>query len=221
MGCGRVGAALSHSLNARGHEVSVIDQDPAAFRRLREDFRGTQVKGVGFDRDVLKRAGIEQAYAFAAVSSGDNSNIIAARVARETFGVERVVARIYDAARAEIYERLGVPTVATVRWAADQTLQRLLPEGSVPDYLDPSGRLVMAAVSVHVGWVGHRLTDLERHHGVRVAFLDRLGEAMIPGPDTVYQEGDVVHLFCPRGELSALEVRLDRAPPEELGGGRR
>lgn len=216
MGCGRVGAALAHSLDVRGHDVAVIDQDPEAFRRLREDFSGTRVKGVGIDREVLRRAGIEDAYAFAAVSSGDNSNIIAARVARETFGVERVVARIYDAARAEIYERLGVPTVATVRWAADQTLQHLLPEGSVPDYFDPSGRLVMAAVTVHAGWIGYRLTDLERHHEVRVAFVDRLGEAMIPTAQTVYQEGDVVHVLCPRAALPQLEVRMDRPPPDEL-----
>lgn len=216
----RRGRARAQS-DTRGHEVAVIDQDPAAFRRLRPEFSGTQVKGVGFDREVLRRAGIADAYAFAAVSSGDNSNIIAARVARETFGVSRVVARIYDAARAEIYERLGIPTVATVRWAADQTLQHLLPSGSVPDYFDPSGHLVMAAVSVHPGWVGHRLSHLEREHGVRVAFVDRLGEAQLPGPDTVHQEGDVVHLLCARDALSTLQVRLDRPPPEELTGGRR
>src|SRR5262245_58912670 len=112
MGCGRVGSTLAHSLEARGHSVAIIDQDPDAFRRLSPDFTGTTVTGVGFDREVLVQAGIERADAFAAVSSGDNSNIISARLARETFGVQRVVARIYDQRRAEVYERLGIPTVA-------------------------------------------------------------------------------------------------------------
>ena len=110
--------------------MAVIDQDADAFRRLGPDFAGKTVTGVGFDRDTLLEAGIEQADAFAAVSSGDNSNILAARVARETFGVENVVARIYDPGRAEVYQRLGIPTVATVRWTADQVLRRLLPGGS-------------------------------------------------------------------------------------------
>src|SRR5699024_9119495 len=132
MGCGRVGSSLTKDLQDRGHSTSVIDQDPNAFRRLGPEFAGTTVTGVGFDRDVLGAAGIDNADAFAAVSSGDNSNIIAARVAREQFGIENVVARIYDPGRAEVYERLGIPTVATVRWAADQVLRRILPAGSEP-----------------------------------------------------------------------------------------
>lgn len=215
MGCGRVGAALARSLVARGHETAVIDQDPTAFARLGRDFTGLRVKGVGFDREVLRSAGIEQAYAFAAVSNGDNSNIIAARVARETFGVTRVVARIYDPARAEIFQRLGIPTVATVRWAADQALHHLLPEGAIPDYFDPSGRLVIARVHLHPGWVGRRLAEIERFSGARVAFVTRLGDAFIPGQATAYQDGDEVHLVAPRVGLPELEHRLDQTPPEE------
>jgi trk system potassium uptake protein len=215
MGCGRVGAALALTLQRRGHDVAVIDQDEASFRRLGPEFSGLQVKGVGFDRDVLRSAGTEQAYAFAAVSSGDNSNIIAARVARETFGVERVVARIYDPARAEIYERLGIPTVATVRWTADQALHHLLPQGATPDYFDPSGRLVLARVHLHEGWVGRRLSQLEEYAHGRVAFVTRLGDAFVPDTDTVYQDGDEVHLVAQRDELPQLEHRLDQTPPEE------
>jgi Trk K+ transport system NAD-binding subunit len=114
MGCGRVGSGLANDLEAAGHSVSIIDQNQEAFRRLGADFKGQTIAGVGFDRDILLEAGIEKADAFAAVSNGDNSNILAARVARETYGVEKVVARIYDPARAEIYQRLGIPTVATV-----------------------------------------------------------------------------------------------------------
>jgi trk system potassium uptake protein len=124
MGCGRVGSTLAHSLEAAGHSVAIVDRDESAFRRLGTDFAGKQVVGVGFDRDTLVEAGIEQAGAFAAVSSGDNSNIISARVARETFSIKNVIARIYDPRRAEVYSRLGIPTVATVRWTADEMRAR-------------------------------------------------------------------------------------------------
>ena len=202
MGCGRVGATLAHSLEQHGHTVAVIDQNPDAFRRLGASFEGTTVEGVGFDRDTLKQAGIENAYAFAAVSSGDNSNILAARVARETFGVQNVVARIYDPGRAEVYQRLGIPTVATVRWTSDQMLRRLLPHGAAPEFTDTSGVLQLAEVWFHAGWVGHPLRHLEEASGVRVAFLTRLGEGLVPSHDTVLQEGDLVHVV----------MRVDRAP---------
>src|SRR6202012_5312229 len=123
MGCGRVGSTLAHILEDRGNTVAVIDQDPEAFRRLRPSVKGDRVTGMGFDRDGLARAGIDLAAAFAAGSSGDNSNIIAARVARETFGVAQVAARIYDPPRAEVYERLGIPTVAPVPWTASRPLK--------------------------------------------------------------------------------------------------
>ncbi len=195
MGCGRVGSALARSFERLGHEVAVIDRDPVAFRRLPEEFAGRRVGGVGFDRDTLLEAGIEQAHAFAAVSNGDNSNIIAARVARETFGVENVVARIYDARRAEVYEKLGIPTVATVRWTADQVLRRLLPGGLMSEWRDPSGRIVLAEVAVSPDWVGRRLSELEAESGTRAAFLTRLGVGRLPDPQTVVQEGDLVHVM--------------------------
>ena len=153
MGCGRVGATLARSLSDLGHDVAVIDMDPTSFRRLGSSFEGRTITGMGFDRGVLVAAGIREAYAFAAVSSGDNSNILAARVARETFGVEHVAARIYDPRRAAVYQRLGIPTVATVRWTADQIIHRLLPTGSVPAFTDPSGQVVLAEVPVAAAWV--------------------------------------------------------------------
>jgi trk system potassium uptake protein TrkA len=212
MGCGRVGSSLALSLEAQGHDVAVIDQEESAFRRLGSAFEGRRITGVGFDRDTLEEAGIRDAYAFAAVSSGDNSNILAARVARETFGVEHVVARIYDPGRAEVYQRLGIPTVATVKWTADQMLRRLLPQGHVPELVDPSGNVVIAEVPVNPGWVGRRISDLEEATGTRAAYLTRLGAAILPGADTVFQEGDLVHLATLAGELAGVERTLD-APP--------
>lgn len=194
MGCGRVGSALARSLEGLEHSVSVIDRDATAFRRLTADFHGRTVTGVGFDRDTLIEAGIEQAHAFAAVSSGDNSNIISARVARETFGIDNVVARIYDARRAAVYQKLGIPTVATVRWTADQVIRRLLPEGLLTEWRDPSGKVSLAEIAYSPAWIGHRVTELEQTAGARVALLTRLGEGLLPGPDTVVQEGDLVHV---------------------------
>jgi trk system potassium uptake protein len=204
MGCGRVGSTLAHILEDRGNTVAVIDQDPEAFRRLRPSFKGDRVTGMGFDRDVLARAGIERADGFAAVSSGDNSNIIAARVARETFGVSQVAARIYDPRRAEVYERLGIPTVATVRWTADQMLRKLLPGGAEPLWRDATGKLVLTQVSVSPKWIGEPVKLAEASAGARVAYIDRLGEAIVPQPGTVLQEGDVVHVIAKESELDRV-----------------
>ena len=213
MGCGRVGSNLALSLERQGHDVAIIDTNSAAFRRLGSSFEGRRVTGIGFDRDTLHEAGIEDAYAFAAVSNGDNSNILAARVARETYGVEHVVARIYDPGRAEIYQRLGIPTVGTVRWTANQMLRRLLPQGSVPEHTDPSGHVVIADVPINPAWVGRRVTELESTSGARVAYVTRLGEGTIPTPETVYQDGDLVHVITTSDALPKVEHILDEPPP--------
>jgi len=204
MGCGRVGSTLAHILEDRDYSVAVIDRDPEAFRRLRSSFKGDRVTGIGFDRAVLTQAGIERADAFAAVSSGDNSNIIAARVARETFGVDRVAARIYDPRRAEVYERLGIPTVATVRWTADQMLRKLLPEGGEPLWRDPTGKIVLAEVAFSPNWIGEQVKALEVNAMTRVSFIDRLGQAFVPESGTVLQEGDVVHVVAKESDLDRI-----------------
>ena len=204
MGCGRVGSTIAHILEDQGHSVAIIDQDPDSFRRLHGHFKGQRVTGIGFDRHVLVEAGIERADAFAAVSNGDNSNVIAARVARESFGVRRVAARIYDPRRAEVYQRLGIPTVATVRWTADQMLRRLLPDGSEPLWRDPTGAIVLAEVAYSQHWVGEKVHALEEAARVRVAFVARLGEAIIPAPATVLQEGNVLHLIAHEDELDRI-----------------
>ncbi|MDV3223154.1 TrkA family potassium uptake protein [Intrasporangium sp.] len=212
MGCGRVGSTLARMLGSHGHDVAIIDADASAFRRLGTSFEGQTVTGIGFDRDTLITAGIKGAYAFAAVSSGDNSNILAARVARETFGVEHVAARIYDPQRAAVYQRLGIPTVATVKWTADQIIQRLLPSGAMPELTDPSGRVVIAEVPLAQEWVGHPLAEVEERTGARVAYVTRLGQGELARPDMVVQHGDLVHLALLREDLPRVERLCDQPP---------
>jgi trk system potassium uptake protein TrkA len=212
MGCGRVGSSLAAGLERQGHEVAVIDRDPKAFRRLNADFRGDQVCGIGFHRDVLRRAGIERATALAAVSSGDNSNIITARVARETFGVERVVARIYDARRAEVYERLGIPTVATVPWTTDRFMRMLLPDGVSSAWRDASGTVAVLSLPVHEAWTGRPIRELESATGARVAFILRFGSGVLPQPNTVIQAEDDIYVAAVSGTIGDVTAAAVREP---------
>ncbi len=215
MGCGRVGSTLARGLEKRGHTVAVIDVNVESFRRLGPDFGGQTVKGVGFDREVLIEAGIERADAFAAVSSGDNSNILSARVVREKFDVHNVVARIYDPGRAEVYERLGIPTVATVRWTADQVMRRLLPAGSEPHWRDPSGSVRLIEVHVNHGWVGRSIGKIEEAAQTRIPFLFRLGQGMVPKSSTIFQDGDLIFAAVENGRVGAVEDVLNAAPLPE------
>jgi trk system potassium uptake protein len=214
MGCGRVGSTIAHSLEAAGHSVAIVDQNAEAFRRLGPDFAGRTVTGVGFDRDTLVEAGIEEADAFAAVSSGDNSNIISARVARETFGIDNVVARIYDPRRAEVYARLGIPTVATVRWTADEMLRRLLPAGAHSVWSDPTGHLLLVDVTYAREWVGRSVAKIEETAEVRVAFVTRYGDAMLVGGSTVLQDGDLLHVLIRRDDVARAEATFAAVPEE-------
>ena len=214
MGCGRVGSTLAHILESQEHTVAVIDSDEAAFRRLGQSFSGRRVTGIGFDRDTLREAGIEEAHAFAAVSSGDNSNILAARVARETFSVDNVVARIYDPGRAEVYQRLGITTVATVKWTADQVLRRILPAGAEPDFRDPSGTIRVDHIQVPEQWIGERTIHFQEQSRSRIAWIDRLGEGMLPTRDTVIQENDLIHLVM-REENAGRAMDVIKKGPED------
>jgi trk system potassium uptake protein TrkA len=213
MGCGRVGSTLAHSLESRSHSVAVIDQDADSFRRLGPDFGGITVTGVGFDGEVLRQAGIERADAFAAVSSGDNSNIISARLARETFGVSRVVARIYDQKRAQVYERLGIPTVATVRWTADRMVRHLVPEGNVEIFRDPTSTISIVEVPVHKDWIGRPVRAVEEATGARAAYLMRFGIGTLPTASSVLQEGDQLFLLV-TDDIAGSVTATAGAPPE-------
>ena len=212
MGCGRVGSSLALQLVRRDQSVAIVDQDPKAFRRLGDDFAGKTVTGVGFDRETLIEAGVEEADAFAAVSSGDNSNIIAARVARETFNIARVVARIYDPKRAEVYERLGIPTVATVPWTASRLLKSVLGEATAEAWRDPSGAVAMLHVTPNEAWVGRTVADFEGAVGSRVGLMTRFGVGQLAKPETVIQSGDSLHVLTPEDHVKRLREVATRAP---------
>jgi len=215
MGCGRVGSSLATALSRIGHEVAVIDRDASAFLRLGSDFTGHTVVGMGFDRDVLIRAGIERAEAFAAVSSGDNSNIISARVARENFGVERVVARIYDAKRAAVYERLGIPTIATVPWTTDRFMLALAQDDQISKWRDPSGTVVVTELPLHEDWVGRSITDLEAATSSRVSFVIRFGSGILPDRKTVIQAQDQVYVAAVSGTVAEAVALAGNPPPAD------
>ena len=212
VGCGRVGAGLARTLDEAGHSVAVVDRKAKAFERLPEKFGGKTIVGVGFDRDRLIAAGIESAQALAAVTNGDNSNILVARVARETFGIERVVARIYDPRRAKIYERLGIPTIATVEWATERVLQRVLPERANADWIDGSAKVLLVERPVPASWAGRKVADLDQVGLSRVAAITRLGEGSVAGPDLVLQEGDLMHVTVSGDSLDQFDQRLGEPP---------
>lgn len=215
MGCGRVGSSLARILDLRGHSVAVIDRDETAFRRLGPDFRGLQVVGMGFDRNTMIEAKVPEAHAFAAVSSGDNSNIIAARVAREQFGVETVVARIYDPKRAQVYERLGIPTIATVPWTTDRLLRAVIPDGMISEWRDPSGTVTIVQIPYHKNWLGQPLAKLEEALDIRVAFLVRFGSGILPDEHTVLQEGDLVYATVLSRDIERLREARYQSPETE------
>lgn len=212
MGCGRVGSRVANSLDDLGWSVTVIDHNPESFRRLSHRYSGETIAAVGFDRDALIKAGIARASAFVAVSSGDNSNIIAARVARETFGVQNVAARIYDPRRAEIYERLGIPTVATVAWAAGQIMRRIDPAGATEEWRDSTNTVLLAEFSFHPDWIGRPAYDVTARTAARVAFITRYGQAILIDRSVVLQEGDLLHILCLPSDKPIL-VEIAGSPP--------
>jgi len=211
VGCGRVGSGLAQAVEAAGHTVAIIDRKETAFRRLEPDFGGKQIVGVGFDRDRLDEAGIKDAIAVAAVTNGDNSNIMIARVAKETYGIDRVVARIYDPRRAAIYERLGIPTVATVQWTIERVLRRILPDAPSVEWIDPSAKVCLIERLVPATWAGHKVSELDLTDVATVVALSRLGVAQLSRPDMVIQDGDVVFVAIAGDHIDTFD--------DHVGGG--
>lgn len=213
IGCGRVGSELAVRLSEEGYDVVILDKNRHAFRRLPADWPGEAIVGYGIDRDDLERAGIRQAGAVAAVTSGDNTNILVARIARENFEVPHVVARIYDPRRALIYQRLGIPTVATVSWTVDQVVRRLLPDEMLTAWTDPTGSVSMVERNLPERFAGQKLALLAEPGRFAPVLVTRSGRARLAVPETVGQDGDVV-LFSVDGD--AFEELTKRLSGEEL-----
>jgi trk system potassium uptake protein TrkA len=207
VGCGRVGSELAATL-APTTEVVVIDREPKSFRRLPDNWGGRTVVGLGFDRDTLTEAEVEKADALAAVTSGDNSNILTARIAREHYEVPNVVARIYDPRRALMYQRLGIPTVATVTWTVDQVVRRLIPDGPAIEWSDPGGQVVLLERTLPTAWVGRTLDQIGVAGQARLATVSRSGQALIAEAGLVGQEGDILYLAVRNDFIDAMDDRL-------------
>jgi trk system potassium uptake protein TrkA len=208
MGCGRVGSELSHALDEAGHEVTVIDKREEAFDKYPPGDHARQIVGLGFDRDVLEQAGIRDADAFIAVSSGDNSNILSARVALEHFHVPKVVARIFDPRRAEIYERLNIPTVATTTWGVKQIQLMLLHTTTEVRDTFAGGELLRVRVPVPTHLVGKSTSDLNVDGEILVAGVSRGGKGFIPSADSTMREGDFLIVMVGKDHMGDLEAML-------------
>lgn len=207
-GCGRVGSELATNLERLGHSVAIIDKNRKAFERLKRDFSGKRIVGFAFDREVLEEAGIKEAQAFASVTSGDNSNILSARVTKEHYRVPQVVARIYDPRRAQIYQRLGIQTVATVRWTTDQILRTLFPDDVPVEYTVDNGEVVVTAVPVPAQLVGKSALELDLEGRRRVVAVSRFGIPRLPEKGMTLQEGDIIHFSVVRTDLGDLTERI-------------
>lgn len=209
VGCGRVGAELAQALEYRGFTVSLIDKDPNAFeQRVLPGFSGKKLVGVGFDQEIMEEAGIKDADIFASVTRGDNTNIVSARIAKEHYNVPKVAALIYDPRRAQMYERLGISTVATVAWATDQILARVLPSTKAVEWTIGSGEVVVIGFPAPTEFIGRPVEDLRDPAKARVVALTRFGNTEIPDLKTIIQEGDIMHLAVARASLPEMEERL-------------
>jgi len=213
VGCGRVGSSLARELCESGNTVAVIDRKADAFLRLGDEFSGQTVVGIGFDPDVLVAAGIDRADALVAVTNGDNSNIMIARVGRERFKVQRVVTRIYDPKRAEIYERLGIATVATVKWTAERIMRRIVADRPSVEWVDPSAELVLVERVATDEWVTERVTRLNEGPA-RVVGVRRYGKAYIASDDLLVQQGDVLYLAVLQTEVTDMDAFIAKGPVE-------
>lgn len=209
-GCGRVGSELASNLERLGHTIAVIDKNAKAFERLKRDFGGKIVKGFVFDRDVLEVAGIKEADAFASVTNGDNSNIVSARIAREHYRIGQVIARIYDPRRAQIYQRLGIQTVATVRWTTDQILRHMMPEEVPVEYTVDNGEVVLSGIVAPSETVGRSALALDLPGRRRIAAVSRFGVPRVPEKDLTIQDGDILHISIVRGDVATLREELKK-----------
>ncbi|HEY5533181.1 MAG TPA: TrkA family potassium uptake protein [Candidatus Anoxymicrobiaceae bacterium] len=206
LGCGRAGSRLAQHLSGQGHSVAIIDKDPNAFQLLGADFSGNKVTGVGFDSNVMLEAGIDNADAFIAVSSGDNSNLVASKVAKDVFNVAEVIARIYDPRRAEIYKRMGILTVAPVTWGVNRILDILFVEGKAAAGTHEVLESELLELDIHIPakLAGRKVGEFEISGEVKVVAIERAGEVFMPIEETTFEKGDLAHVAVNRAHVNKL-----------------
>ena len=204
IGCGRVGAGLAKTLVVRGHSVTVIDKAPLAFEKLGDHFKGQTILGVGFDREVLLKAGIERTDGVAVVTSSDEANVVASRIARDIFHVPRVVARLYDVRQAEIYQRLGIQTIAPTGWGINRIADLLLRSELDVIVSLGSGQVDLVEVEVPHLLVGRAVNELTLWGEIHVVAITRGGKAFLPTLGTTFQEGDLIHLATMSSSMDRL-----------------
>jgi len=208
MGCGRVGLQVSQLLVEHGHEVTVIDHDANALARLGPDFRGKVVQGLGFDKNVLIEAGVETAEGFIAASSSDNANIVAGRIARQIFHVPRVVARLYDPVRAEVYQRLGLTTISSTQWGAERIVEVVTHSDLDVLQVFGDGGTTLVRVEVPSRLNGYHVAQMNIPGEVLVTAITRDDQTFIPVSGTEFKEGDVMYLAVIPSAMDRLEELL-------------
>lgn len=210
-GCGRVGSQLALDLTLEGHDVVVIDKNPMAFRRLGDHFAGRALAGVVFDRPTLEEAGIKKAQAFIAVTSGDNSNIVSARTAKERYGVKRVIARIYDPERAAIYERVGITTIASARWTAEAAMRFVLPsDDRIEGSIGPGGGdVVMLTVPVPENVHAAPAAALNVPGSSLIVAITRDGSTHLPVANALIEGRDELHMAVQRDRVEAVRRAVE------------
>jgi trk system potassium uptake protein TrkA len=208
LGCGDLGAQLARTLLRRGHEVTVVDSDPAAFERVGPGFKGHTVVGIGFDQEVLRKAGVRRADALAAVTNDDDLNIVAARVAREFFHVPRAVARVYNPEKAQIYLRMGLPAISPMAWSVDRMAELLLSNPMEIVTSLGSGQVSLVRVEVTGQLVGHKVDDLLVPGDTEAVSVTRGGNTFLPTRGTELSAGDFLYLACTAEGLSRIESFL-------------
>lgn len=202
-GCGRVGAMLATKLSVEGHEIVVIDKDPLTFGRLGKTFSGTMLRGMVFDKATLDKAGADRTDAYIAVTSGDNSNVVSATIAREIYRVPKVVARIFDPRRAEIYRRLGIQTVSSVAWATNEIVSLVMFQHLVRDVSMGGGEVQLVKVSIPPRLTGRTVNDLSSPGEILPIAIVRAGTSFIPTSHEELHEGDVL-------EAAVLTLAMNR-----------
>jgi trk/ktr system potassium uptake protein len=208
VGCGRMGAGLVRTLSLEGHGVTTVDRDPAAFERLGPAFKGKIVAGIGFDREVLVQAGIERADGLAAVTASDEANAVIGRIAQQVFRVPRVVVRLYDPRQAEIYQRLGLQTIAPVTWGVHRIAELLCYSQLDTVHSVGTGGVELVDTVVPALLAGRTVKELSLPGEVQVVGITRGSQTFLPTWGTVFQETDLIHLAVAASSGARLRALL-------------